>query len=97
MKDGVTIINTSRGAVINTQDLISSIKSGKISHAFLDVLEHEKNIVENDELINLPGVIVTPHIAFYADDSMKKMYSESFRSIREYVDKGQLLHQVRGI
>jgi lactate dehydrogenase-like 2-hydroxyacid dehydrogenase len=97
MKDGVTIINTSRGGIINTEDLISAMKSGKISHSFLDVLEHEKNIIKNKELTNLPGVIVTPHIAFYADDTMKKMYSELFSSIRKYFNKGKLLHKVKGI
>lgn len=96
MKDGATIINTSRGGLISTACLISAIKSGKIAHAFLDVLEHEKNINEDEDLVKLPGVIVTPHIAFYADDSMKKMYSESFRSIREYIDNNKLLHQVKG-
>ena len=59
-------------------------------------LEHEKNISQNQELLKLKGVIVTPHIAFYADDSMKKMYSEAFTSIKRYLKKEKLIHRVLG-
>lgn len=96
MKKGVILINTSRGGVINTTALIQGLKSGKISHALLDVLEHEKNIEENKELTEMPGVITTPHIAFYADDSMMKMYEEAFASINRFVNQEKLIHQVIG-
>jgi len=97
MRDGVILINTARGGIIETSALIRAMKSGKIAHAALDVLEHEKNIAENSELINLPNVVVTPHIAFYADDSMRKMYSESILSIERFIKKEELLHQVVGV
>lgn len=97
MKDGVVIVNTSRGDVIKTEDLIKAIKLKKISYAFLDVLEHENNIKSNKDLINLPNVITTPHIAFYADDSMGKMYSESFAVIQEFLAKKEIRNQVKGI
>ncbi len=96
MKGGVTIVNTSRGGVIETEDLLEGIKSGKIAHAALDVLEHEKNIQKHEELLALPNVIITPHVAFYADDSMKKMYSEAIDSIKRFIDKKKLIHQVMG-
>ncbi len=97
MRNGVVLVNTSRGGVVDTKALIQGLKSKKISHALLDVLEHEKNIEENKELMNLSGVIITPHIAFYADDSMKKMYEESFFSINRYLNGEKLIHQVQGI
>lgn len=97
MKDGVVIVNTSRGGIIDTHALIDAIKSGKIANAALDVLEHEGNIKENGELLNLPQVIITPHTAFYADDTMKKMYSESFAYIKSFAHGGELPHQVVGI
>jgi len=97
MRDGVILINTARGGIIETSALIRAMKSGKIAHAALDVLEHEKNIAENSELINLPNVVVTPHIAFYADDSMRKMYSESILSIERFIKKEELLHRVVGV
>lgn len=97
MKDGVVIVNTSRGDVIKTEDLVKAIKSKKISYAFLDVLEHESNIKSNKELIDFPNVITTPHIAFYADDSMGKMYSESFNTIKDFLDKKTIKNQVKGL
>ena len=51
MKKGVTIINTSRGAVIDTKELIKNLKNGKVSHAGLDVLEGEENIADERELL----------------------------------------------
>lgn len=97
MKPGVVLINTSRGGVVDTEALIYGLKTNKISHVLLDVLEHEKNIEENKELMEMPGVIITPHIAFYADDSMNKMYDESFASIHRFINKEKLIHQVMGI
>jgi len=97
MKKGVSIVNTSRGGVISTPDLIVAIKSGKVSHAALDVLEHEKNLEEYQELFSLPEVLITPHIAFYADESMQKMYNESFNSIGRFLKKEKLQHEVFGI
>ncbi len=96
MKDGVVLINTARGGLINTPDLIQAIKDGKFLDVALDVLEHEDNIKENHELIHLPGVIITPHIAFYADDSISKMFSEAITSIKRFIDEEKLVHQVHG-
>ncbi len=45
MKDGVIIVNTSRGEIINTHDLVEAIKSGKVSGAGLDVFEGEKEFI----------------------------------------------------
>ncbi len=97
MKEKVVLVNTSRGGVVDTTALIKGLKSGKINNAVLDVLEHEKNIKENKELLDIPGVIVTPHIAFYADDSMRKMYDEAFDSINRFIKEKKMIHQVLGV
>ncbi|MCK4636237.1 MAG: hydroxyacid dehydrogenase [Candidatus Moranbacteria bacterium] len=89
MKDGVSIINTSRGGILNTEDVLDAVKSGRISHLALDVLEDEQNIEENKEIMTYPNIIITPHIAFYSDDSVKKMYSESFRMINEFLEENK--------
>ena len=93
MKDGVFIINTSRGSLINTEDFISAIESGKISGAALDVIENETNLYYNDLkgealsnrelaiLNSFPNVIVTPHMAFYTDQSVSDMIENSIKSI----------------
>lgn len=97
MKKGVVLINTARGKLIKTSDLIDGIESGKISYAALDVLEHEKNIKKNAKLLQLPQVVVTPHIAFYADDSMNKMYEEAMKTIKRFEKGEKLPHKVKEV
>ncbi|MCK5460926.1 2-hydroxyacid dehydrogenase [Candidatus Gracilibacteria bacterium] len=97
MKDGVILINTARGGLIETKSLILAARSEKIKYVALDVLEHEKNIRKYRELIELPNVVITPHIAFYADDSMNKMFSEAFASIDRFLNGEKLEHEVFGV
>jgi glyoxylate reductase len=61
MKKGVKLVNTSRGAVIQEQDLVDALREGHIGGAALDVYDNEPNI--NPELIAMENVILTPHIA----------------------------------
>lgn len=82
-KKPFTIINTSRGKVLNTRDLIDAMESGKIDGACLDVLEFEKTSFEqlhsdrnNNELnylIQSPKVVLTPHIAGWTHESNLKL------------------------
>jgi D-lactate dehydrogenase len=83
MKDGVFIINTSRGSIINTKDLLTALNSKKIGGAGLDVYEFEKGLFFenhqqiNDELFNQlqanPNVIITPHQAFLTNEALKNI------------------------
>ncbi len=74
MKDGVVIINTSRGSVIDTKALLDALKSGKVAAAALDVLEHEPPREEWElELIRHPRVIVTPHIGAETIEARKRI------------------------
>jgi D-lactate dehydrogenase len=95
MKDGVVLINTARGGLIDSAALLQALKSGKVRYALLDVLEHEQNFAENKELISHPGVVTTPHIAFYADDSMRNMYVDCFDSIDQWAAGKTPEHIVR--
>ncbi len=95
MKDGVVLVNTARGALIDSQALLDALKSGKVGNALLDVLEHEQNFEENRELISHPKVVTTPHIAFYADDSMSTMYLDSFQSIEEWQTGKAIEHEIK--
>ncbi len=70
------LLNTSRGAVVNTMDLLEALKQGKILGAALDVIEYEDSSFESPsfpklfyELVNLPNVIITPHIAGWTKES----------------------------
>jgi len=82
-KKNIIIINTSRGKIVNTKDLVKNLKSGKVIGACLDVLEYENqsfNTLENMEdretyeyLISSDKVVLTPHIAGWTDESKQKV------------------------
>ncbi|KKW41899.1 MAG: hypothetical protein UY90_C0045G0001, partial [Candidatus Peregrinibacteria bacterium GW2011_GWA2_54_9] len=54
-----------------------------------------QNFKENKELIKLPNVVSTPHIAFYADDSMKNMFIDCFESIDQFLAGKEPEHTVK--
>lgn len=87
MKNGVILINTARGGLIDESALINGIKNGKIAGAGIDV--YEKEPVDNSEVLNLQNVITTPHIGGVTYDSFYQMMYQAMRNI-EMFDKGQL-------
>lgn len=96
MKNGVLIINTGRGALIESKALIDGLKSGKIGGAALDVYEEEEGIFFHDlsnsflqddtlaRLISFPNVLVTSHQAFLTSDSLKNIAETSLDSIHAF-------------
>jgi len=92
MKTGVVIINTARGALIDTSAFIDAIESGKIGAAALDVIENETDVFYNDFkytpiknrelaiLKSFPNVTVMPHTAFYTDQAVSDMVENSILS-----------------
>lgn len=81
MKHGAVIVNTARGSLIDSQALLNALNSGQIAYALLDTIEHEQNFNETKSLLSHPNVTATPHIGFYADDSVKAMYEVAFTAI----------------
>jgi len=91
MKDGVILINTARGSLVDTEALIRGLESGKISAAGLDVLEQEfglyyhnltGQVINNRQLAILrsfPNVMITPHTAFYTEQAISDMVEISIR------------------
>ncbi len=69
MKDGVIIINTARGGIVNEQDLYEAVKSGKVAGAALDVSVDEPMKMDNP-LRTLENVIITPHIGMYSKEAI---------------------------
>lgn len=106
MKDGVFILNTSRGALIDSEDLLENLKTGKIGAAGLDVYEEETElfyedysdtIVQDDvlaRLISLPNVLVTSHQAFLTEEALSNIAETTLANIRSYLQDGKLQNQV---
>jgi D-lactate dehydrogenase len=84
MKTGVMLINTSRGAVINTKDVLSALASGKIGYLGLDVYEYERGLFFKDHTNDAPkdqllerlmeyaNVLITPHQAYLTKDAYRR-------------------------
>lgn len=98
MKDGVIIINTARGTLIDTDALIEYIESGKIGHAALDVLENETGLyyanrmgdaIANRQMAVLrsfPNVILSPHTAFYTEKVVWDMAFKTFKGVHDMMN-----------
>ncbi|HBS48547.1 TPA: 3-phosphoglycerate dehydrogenase [Candidatus Dependentiae bacterium] len=69
MKDGVVLVNTARGGIIDEKALIESVRSGKVFAAGLDVLQDEPMSVK-DPVFNYSSICVTPHIAYNSDEAI---------------------------
>lgn len=96
MKKGVVLINTSRGALIDSEALVEGIKDRKVGAACLDVYEEESDvffhdfsghIVEDDtlaRLISMPNVIVTSHQAFLTREALGNIADTTLQNIKQY-------------
>lgn len=85
MKDGVMLINTSRGALVDTKAVISALKSGKIGYLGLDVYEQEADLFFKDlsdkviadevfqRLLTFPNVLITGHQAFFTNEALAQI------------------------
>ncbi len=106
MKEKVFILNTSRGALIDTEALINGIKSGKIGGAGLDVYEEEseffyedlsESILKDDvlsRLIMMPNVLVTSHQAFLTHEALKRIAEITLGNIKSYFDGEKLENEI---
>ena len=88
MKDGVIIINTARGAVIDEKVLPDLIKSGKIGSFGADVFEHEPQV--SSELYDLPQVVSLPHMGTYTVEAIRNMESWVVDNIESYIKTGKV-------
>lgn len=79
MKQGSYLVNTARGPIVDESDLVEVLKSGKLAGAGLDVFESEPVI--SPELIAMPNVIMTPHIASATFEARNKMGEQAVAAI----------------
>ena len=93
-KKNIILLNTSRGKVVKTVDLIAALKSGKVQAAGLDVFENEKTVTytegEHDlygVLFKYENVIVSPHVAGWTHESKERLASVLLKRIEQALDK----------
>ena len=106
MKKGVVIINTSRGALIDSEALLEGIKDRKVGAACLDVYEEESNIffhdysnhIVNDDvlarLISMPNVIVTSHQAFLTSEALSNIADTTLANVKEFMREGKCINEI---
>ena len=106
MKPGVTIVNTARGKLIDSDALLAALESGQVGAAGLDVLENENglyyydrmgDVIPNPELAALramPNVILTDHTAFYTYEDVKSMVRGVLESAAAFAEGSPSRHDV---
>lgn len=107
MKPGVMIINTGRGKLIDTEDLLAGLRSRQVGCAGLDVYEEEQNyfyedrsdkMIDDDKLALLlmnPNVILTSHQAFFTQEALHNIAETTLQNIRDWADGKELVNEVK--
>ncbi|KAK9475363.1 D-isomer specific 2-hydroxyacid dehydrogenase [Dipodascopsis tothii] len=88
MKDGVIVVNTARGAVMDEDALVRALASGKVRNAGLDVFENEPEI--HPGLLDNDKVVLIPHMGTSTYETQKKMELEAIGNVRAAITRGQL-------
>jgi len=96
MKPGVMLINTSRGAVINTRDAVKALKNGRLGYLGIDVYEQEENIFFEDfsehiilddlisRLMTFPNVLITSHQGFFTREALEQIAKTTLQNISDF-------------
>ena len=107
MQDGVFIINTSRGALIDSDSLIEGLKSGKVGFAALDVYEEEgemffedlSDIPSRDEnlaiLLSMPNVIITSHQAFLTNEALENIADVTLENLNAFFKGEEIENEIK--
>ncbi|MHB1852632.1 MAG: C-terminal binding protein [Acidimicrobiales bacterium] len=93
MKRGAIVINTARGAVVDQVHLAAALRSGHLAGAGLDVLETEPP-APDDELLHLPNVVVTPHVAAYSEEAMVMLQERAASAVVDVLSTTRPPHLV---
>ena len=106
MKTGVMVINTGRGKLINTRDLIEGLKTRKIGAAGLDVYEEEteyffedfsQEVINDDVLARLttfPNVLITSHQGFFTREALNNIAQTTLENIRLFFKESLLPNEI---
>jgi D-lactate dehydrogenase len=102
MQDGVMLINTSRGGLIDSKAVIQALKKGKIAHLGLDVYEmesdlffedHSATIIQDDvfeRLASFPNVLITGHQGFFTHEAMQQIAQTTLRNLQAAAQNSQI-------
>jgi glycerate dehydrogenase len=90
MKPDALLINTARGALIDSAALAAALKAGRLGGAGVDVLSQDPP-VDGDPLLdtNIPNLLVTPHIAWAAREARQRCIDEMAANIRDFRNGGR--------
>lgn len=106
MKPGVFILNTSRGALIDSEALLNALNSGRVRGAGLDVYEEEADLFFEDNsgslmkddllalLVSRPNVVLTAHQAFLTEEALQNIAQTTFQNLDEFFGGGNLTNEV---
>ncbi len=106
MKNGIVIINTSRGSLIDAEALLDGIKNRKVGAACLDVYEEESDLFFEDNsghivhddilarLISMPNVLITSHQAFLTKEALGNIAETTLNGIELFFEEGKLVNEV---
>lgn len=107
MKKGVMLINTSRGAVINTQDAIEALKSGKLGYLGIDVYEQEEHLFFQDlsesivlddlisRLLTFHNVLITAHQGFFTKEALGQIVTTTLKNLTDFEENRPLENEVK--
>lgn len=92
MKDGVFLINTSRGPLVNETDLLAALNSGKVAGAGVDVVSTEP-ILPDNPLLQAKNCLITPHIAWAPKESRARLMAIAVDNLEHFI-KGDIINKV---
>lgn len=107
VKPGVMLINTSRGALIDTAAVTRGLKSGQIGYLGLDVYEeeeklffedHSSEVIQDDQfmrLLTFPNVLITSHQAFFTRNALENIAQTTMENLTAFEDNAPLINEVR--
>jgi D-lactate dehydrogenase len=105
-KPGAMLINTSRGGLINTADVLKALKTGQLGYLGLDVYEQEsglffkdnsEDIIQDDlitRLISFPNVLITSHQGFFTKEAMEQIATTTFNNMAAFNSKTEMVNRV---
>lgn len=106
LKTGAMVINTSRGALFNTSDVIDGLKTGKIGYLGIDVYEEEENlffkdlsesIIQDDvfeRLASFHNVLITPHQGFFTNEAFEQITKTTLQNITDFQNGKPLKNEI---